>query len=65
MNILQLYCDAIVTVIIPDLSFFVTVNRLLPNAASKEATEKVMAAAGIKNVLLKAYENYPNNMIVA
>ena len=35
------------------------------NAASKEATEKVMAAAGIKNVLLKAYENYPNNMIVA
>ena len=35
------------------------------NAASAEASDKVKGALGIKDVLMLAYQDYPNNMIVS
>ena len=35
------------------------------NAASEEANKKVKDASGIKTVLMLAYENFPNNMIIS
>ena len=35
------------------------------NAASAEASDKVKGASGIKDALMLAYQNYPNNMIVS